>query len=443
MSKIQNNNTPSVIFKSSFFDNKNPKREWMTGNQISNKKRGSKKSSYHSHLDYVGRETEAVIIESKKHVSYLGYMNQEKKITSSGHFTKDGIYSNSEMKQLIKEKRFQVPQKSLVWSSLLSFSKEFFEGHNILSKEDAHEIIKKPLETFFKDNGINPDSMEWIGQFHVDTPHHFHIHLRIHQNRPGHYDRKLKKDVWRTRGKWKPAAQISLRKNIEYEALKRTAKNNKIFQSIGYLDWRDKVKTEVLGTLQDSSGYALFTRDAKKLQDLLPNTGRLQYNSKNFKAYPKILLERLTKKILNSNSKIQDKWNKLNEYIDSPIDKLIKKSNPNSRFGKGLITSANKLRQEKHKEVFAHIANQVLKFVRTNDWGDVKRINYKNDYYKAKNVNYVSSAFRKYRTRSFKKFSKSSFWEDLENKIAFESALKDISKTLKKHQQEAKRTEMR
>ena len=127
MSRIQDNKTPPVIFKSSFFDSKNPKRGWMVGNQISDKKRGSKKSTYHSYIDYAGRETKATIIESKKHVSYLKYMNQEKKITSSGHFTKDGIYSNSEMKKKIKEKRFQVSKKSLVWSSVLSFSKEFLK----------------------------------------------------------------------------------------------------------------------------------------------------------------------------------------------------------------------------------------------------------------------------------------------------------------------------
>lgn len=103
--------------------------------------------------------------------------------------------------------------------------------HHIVDKETAAELVCDTIDDFFRNNGIDPSSMKYAEQFHVDTPHHFHIHLQMHQVRPGCYDAKGKNPKWRTKGKFNQKSLNTWKEEMEKWCLEKTAKRNHFFNN--------------------------------------------------------------------------------------------------------------------------------------------------------------------------------------------------------------------
>lgn len=228
--------SPGIVVRFAYFDKSHPSRTWMASHKVSDHNIVNAKfegGNFISHKDYSSRKTECLVNKAEKPIGYHEYQNQEFKVTSQGSFTKIATYnSNEEFAKSLEYDSFEVPDKSLVWSGIISFGKEFFTEHQILEKETAAELTRSVMDDFFRTNGINPSVMKYSGQFHVDTPHHFHIHLQMHQVRPSGYDAKGKNAKWRTKGKFNQRSISNLKEDIEKWCVERTARRENFFTDI-------------------------------------------------------------------------------------------------------------------------------------------------------------------------------------------------------------------
>ncbi len=355
-------NDSSIVIKSRFVTSKNKDWTWMTSSDVSFKSgRSKRKGSYKSHVDYAGRETECSIekmipLDSKKKgpLSYADYISQEFKVTSKGHFTRD--------KDLVNEEQFKewskqnpISKETPVWDMVVSFGQDYFTKNEIFTKEKASKIINNSIDQFFRMNNMNPEALAYIGQFHVDKGHHFHIHLRVHQKEASMYSKLEKKDIWRTRGKFFQQSFESWKSKIDFEVQKEN------IRFIGINDQRNKVKYNVLNSLSNPAILQSVMKEAKEIKERLPE-GRMQYNAIK-SPVTKYKVKALTLKIINSSDESRKGYASINDLIDERIKKALKQqgSGEDNRSRRSL----KKLAEIKKEEVISHFANQILKKIKT------------------------------------------------------------------------------
>ncbi len=352
-SNFKDNN---IVIKSRFLTAKNKDYSWMTSTDIS-----SSETQWGSGGDYRSRKTECTIQrqipengKTGKTYSYFDYASRDFKVTSEGFMTKQGIYKE---RRMFKDwqKKFPIAHKSIVWDQVISFKQEYFEKHQIFEMKDANRILKKTFDQFVKDNKMDPNAIQYFANWHVDKPHHFHMHIRIHQTKESIRDYKTGKMKIRTRGRFTNSSFRNWKDRIDLEL----NKERKLFKDLGLE--RDKVKYKVLGGFEDSKTINKIINDARLIKSMLPK-GRMQYNSIKDPVV-KTLVDNLTNKLISSNSETKDSFERLNKLIDKKKYDAI--SDTSFEQTDRTIQSINALAKEKKKEMFAHLANQALKRIKS------------------------------------------------------------------------------
>ncbi len=432
--------SPGIIIRNAYFDKNHPSRAWMASKQLSQHDHGKanakfKDGAFASHKDYAARKTECLLSKEEYKAGYLAYQNQEFKVTSQGHFTRLQTYSsNEEFVASDEYGSFDVPDKSLVWSEVISFSQEFFTSHQIVDKETAAELVRDTIDNFFRNNGINPSSMKYAGQFHVDTAHHFHIHLQMHQVRPGCYDKDGKNPKWRTKGKFNQKALRTWKEDMTKWCMQRTARREHFFNNV--LQHRDAIKYSVLETLNNSQDIAHIATLARELKQMLPRQGRVQYNSGNLNALAKMKTDELVQTLIDAGSTSQKEWKSLNQEIDGKVEHYVSEVDPNTKQGQMQIKNISDAQEAKKKEVWTHIANQVLKAVKEGDWRELGK-------------NYTPTNVRRHITKNrngfIKTFNSKRFWGQLASQSSNEvdKALQAIHNELQKNINEVNKSNER
>ncbi len=404
----------------SFFDKNHQSWNWYTNNSTSdhgNKVNASKASLKPiSHIDYVGRKTACELEVSATPGSYAAYMNGDhnvKKVISEGHFHRNGSFTNEEWKQEQKTDKWTVSEKSLVWTPVISFRQDYQEMFQMLSKEDAAFIVRQTIDDLFIANKIDPASMEYLGQFHVDRPHHFHIHLRIHQKYPGCHDWKTGKDKFRTKGVFSQKSLDNWKANIDEELVKRMMR----FKDINAI--RSDLKYKVLNSFDDPKIIGEVITLASKIKSKLPS-GRFQYEAIN-NIVTKTQVDILVDKLIHCKEESRTQFDKMHQMIDDQIDAKIKGVDKLSDKT-SVVKKLNEIRANKKLEVWRHLANQVLKQIK----------NGKYDQYQYKGFQ-STRAFGQIKARNkiFDQLSSKRLWSDLESDI--KSEIQDIQKLLAKN----------
>lgn len=431
MASTNNNKStlsPGIVVRFAYFDKNHPSRQWMASTKMAHHDQVNAKfrdGNFVSHKDYSSRKTECIVDKQEWKVGYNAYQNQEHKVTSQGSFTRNFTYSsNEEFEHSLEYDSFKVLDKSLVWSGVISFSKEFFTEHQILDKETAADLTRDVMDDFFRNNGINPSSMQYAGQFHVDTPHHFHVHLQMHQVRPGCYDAKGKNPKWRTKGKFNQKSIKTLKEDIENYCLAKTARRNHFFNNV--LQHRDAIKYSVLETLNNSQDMEQIVKLAYELKQMLPKQGRLQYNSGNLNALAKMKVDKLVEVLIEAGTTSSKEWKTFNQELDGKVEHYASEIDPNSKQGQMKLQVIEGVRKEKLQEVWSHVANQVIKAVKENDWHLPD-----NKY----NLTVGKRQMTKKRNEFVKSFNSKKFWGQLASQSSndIDKALQAIHNELQKN----------
>lgn len=220
---------------------------------------------------------------SKEKIDFIDYSGNNEK--SAGLFTKDGLCSEEQVKEL---KRGFKTAKSPVWHGLISFEEKFGKTYcNSYSK--AFELMKKEFTRFLSNARFDVDNIVWCAGFHTNTDHR-HIHFSFYEKQPQNSKYK-KDDVFFSKGKVGLRAIELMKIRTELCLLETNSKLTGTRKNL-----TQEFKKEIAKTI--SKGEVL--KEMKRIIVLLPNSGRVSYDSDNM-MFLKNKIDNLTDLILKQN----------------------------------------------------------------------------------------------------------------------------------------------
>lgn len=105
-------------------------------------------------------------------------------------------------KSVVKEYRNKLREtQSTIWSCAISFRPEY-GAENCANKVEAQKMVSSTINKFFKKAKLDPNNMEWIGAYHVNTKNP-HCHVLFWEDKPN----KLNAKGELTFAKWKLPAK--------------------------------------------------------------------------------------------------------------------------------------------------------------------------------------------------------------------------------------------
>lgn len=234
-------------------------------------------------------------------------------------------------------KNMKLPDSGVIWKLMISFPSDFAINNGLVSKYDYYELTKNILPDLFADAGLKIDNIVWYAGLHRNTKNP-HMHICFFQ----------KENIYMK--KTMPESAIyKLRSNIA----------NYLTDNTDFYKEKDLFLKNIVGTISieeftqikspkffDSKYRRELNNKLLHLYERLPPIGRLQYNSKNMRAYKdeinsviefilshesvkykfaeyQILLQKHQKELQNMYGKTKD--NKESKYYISQMNKLYSK----------------------------------------------------------------------------------------------------------------------
>lgn len=274
---------------------------------------------------------------------YALYSNKETYLTETDEtflWTSNGDILKKDAINNLKD----INGKGIYWRGFLSFPNDFALKHGLITKIDFFSLTNNIMPSLIVDMGLDINNVEWMCSLHRDTPTHPHIHFCIYEKTP------TKKS-----GFYPKSAIYNCKSNVSSYLI-----DNKKFYEL-----RDKVFTNITGTITKTElnkirSQRLFSDKYRKdlnkmllnLYDILPKTGRLQYNSKNMKPYKKDL-DNIIEFILLHDSVKYDYANylRLLEKHQKELNDLYGESNNNKK---------RKYYNDQLNRLYSKIGNEIL-----------------------------------------------------------------------------------
>lgn len=159
---------------------------------------------------------------------------------------------------------------------MISFPPDFALENGLISKHDFYDMLNNVMPSLFADSGFKIDNMVWYAGLHRNTKNP-HLHIAFYQKKNIYIGKEISK-----------SAIYKLRSNIANYLI-----DNSDFykeKSMYYKDIVGSISYEEFTKIKSPKFFNnKFRRDLNSrlmhLYSRLPQIGRLQYNSKNMKAY--------------------------------------------------------------------------------------------------------------------------------------------------------------
>ncbi|PPE05414.1 hypothetical protein ELUCI_v1c05060 [Williamsoniiplasma lucivorax] len=255
--------------------------------------------------------------ETLKATAYKDYYSTLNQITSTKEFHTGVFDLNGELtkKQLYaKEKSFnKIKDEQLVWSGVLSFSKEFMDEHQIHSGEDFQKIISKNLKEFMALNGFNHKNLETVFSFHKNTDN-THFHFAFFEKYPTKYNKQTQQAEYRKEYMLNKDSLRNFENSIAFDIQNQHVNYDDIFQSRD--DLRNSFKTthhnnkEILQDLIHSLpaiDKKLFKR-LKILKQVKLNNPEVSFGNKKISSKLRTDLYNISDFYLKNNPETQEKY---------------------------------------------------------------------------------------------------------------------------------------
>lgn len=215
------------------------------------------KDSY-SYLNYV--DTGATEKTPKDYEEYIG--NKEK---SCGVFNQDGLLNDDKKKEL--RHQLQTTQ-SCIWDMVISFREDFGNSY-CRDYEQAYSFLKSELPKFFKRAGLDRENIVWYAGLHENTENK-HIHISFFEKEPKYFANGGKQKY--------NSGKIDLDVLLESKFIFEKHLTNATAQII-------KDRKDLLEKYNVGLSKIQIARKGKRLlielYNLLPNKGRISYDSEN------------------------------------------------------------------------------------------------------------------------------------------------------------------
>ena len=342
--------TPNVIIKAEF-------HKYFSKPPINNEilmKRYQERQYYSSNQEDGNDYVKYMDTGSKsgKTYDYIKYAGNEEK--SSGIFGINGLYSDSEKKELRKIIR---TTKSNIYSMVISFE-EYFGKDKIKAWPDAQAILVNELPRFLKETGINYDNVTWFGALHENTDNR-HIHLVFFEKEPLS-KRANKPGLFYHQGKLMQFAINNLKVRIE----EHMDDHNYFFDSR-----RRNLLLETQNSLSNISLDQTLEQSLRlNLLDLyrqMPskNTG---FNNKSMEHLRPLILE-IENILIEKNPKLKEEFRLLRFELEQR-DKKMKLICESHKLSPDRFMLMNKYLEDFHRRIGNAIIKYTKKYVKVDEY---------------------------------------------------------------------------
>jgi len=170
----------------------------------------------------------------------------------------------------------KIDDTGFVWNLVVSFPPDFALNNGLITKSDYYDLTKQIMPSLITDMGLKLDNTIWYASLHRNTDNP-HLHISI-----------VEKKKTASKGFIPQFAIQNMKSNI----------GNYLIDNTSFYQLRDKEFSNITGgislkELTKVKGQKLYSDKFRKtlnhmlldFYDNLPQTGRLQYNSKNIKPY--------------------------------------------------------------------------------------------------------------------------------------------------------------
>ena len=270
---------------------------------------------------------------SQEKLDDVEYSGNKEKIT--GVFNKTGLLSD----EMIKELKTSLKEtESTIWHGVISFTEDF--GNRYCdSFEKAFDLMKTEFPKFLKNAKLNPDNIEWFAGLHENTDNK-HIHFSFYEKAPLRYRRYCKHKCY-SDGMLPKDAINKFKISMELKLLNISS---------DIIDKRKTLTTEIKKQLE----LGVFMKKIHSLIFILPEKGRMSYDSENVKEY-KPQINAVINAIIKSDIGLNKKLTAFDTIL-SARDEEIKRI-----YGNMKVDYAEKLLRDKViNDLYRRLGNLVL-----------------------------------------------------------------------------------
>ena len=237
-----------------------------------NKKQEKKRINTKDALEYYDRDEACdKTINTSDAFDYYDY-----RIGSAGGFNEKGDIGAVQGQQLCDQYKPEV-----IYRGVLSFDKQFAIENGIIEKEKMKKLVQKSMNSILKRLDMNSENVIWCAFYHTNTAHP-HCHINFYEKeRTRKMERFPKKQLERVRSEivslLEVNTQMYIRKDEAFKAL---------IDSVSHLDpiLKEGLARSGNNSLSLKSKTKLINLLCK-LEDDLPKSGSMKYNSKNIRPY--------------------------------------------------------------------------------------------------------------------------------------------------------------
>lgn len=213
-------------------------------------------------------------ISSKDAFDYYDY-----RVGSKGGFTSDGDIGAKESQQLCEQYKPEV-----LYQAVCSFRKDFAIDNNIVNKENMKKLITKSMKSILNQLEFNPDNIVWSAYYHTNTDNP-HCHIAFYEKVPTRRLHRLpKSQIEKTRSKIVSILEINTGLYISKD---ETLKD--IIKIVDECHLSEEMKSIISNSTNNSikpiKGLDKIVDLMIDLENKLPKTGSMKYNSKNIRPY--------------------------------------------------------------------------------------------------------------------------------------------------------------
>lgn len=234
----------------------------------------------------------------------------------------------------------EINSNGYLWSLIISFDEEFAFNNGLITKGDYYNLTKNIMPSFLINMGFDLNNVTWYCAKHDNTKHP-HLHINFFEN-----SKKITN----------PKAPSNVLYNLKSKIMNYLIDNKKFYSLKDeiYSNILDNIDIKELTKIRKQRLFGdKYRSDLNKLllnfYKIIPDKGRLQYNSKNMIPYKKYL-NQIIEFILMHNS-VKYSYSKYLNLLKQHEKELI------SMYGK---SKYNNYYENQLNKLYSKIGNEIL-----------------------------------------------------------------------------------
>ena len=402
--------------------------------QYSNKNLNAKEKKHtvntEKAFNYCDRDEacDKTIVQTDKAFNYADY-----RLGSAGSITNGGKPIDAKRMQIMCDRY----KPDVLYGMIISFDRKFAVENQIIDKKNMNMLIAKSMDSILKKMNLDPKNVIWTSSYHTNTDNP-HCHINFYEKK------KSKKTGKLSRSQMKHLRSVIARE-LQINTLlfvRRDESMKKLLNSLKEIglsrDMQFNVESMIQRSSKFSKEYKTVLKKIEELDEVLPRTGSMKYNSKNIRPFHNQIRD-----IINDLYSLQEIRPFIDEYKNILMEtktlqeKLygtgdIYYQNGNEEWTKGVGEGKqrqNEYYRKKMYELETRVANMILQTILNGrkDCDEIakenkelnslinKKTKYENTYSKMKNQNIEASKPAK-AACSIKKISKKKIRNDVYKK---------------------------